>query len=178
MKLEDLSKDLRKKMDKYKISICPNTEFTNEFANYIRNAKHSVTIENCEIIFNGTWNSILLNNATIKDSVIQYSPVDIVNSELCGVKIYNCNFFQCIDSKINDATFIGGTIEILQDHPIIFEFANGTITNSRPDTINFFGYVNTYEFFRNNLDKFPFSKYANELGSIVVMGSRISRDER
>lgn len=121
-------------------------------------------------IFQGSM--ISLDTSTIEDCEIFHSPINIANCTLKNMSIRNCHLFHSRNTVLSDCKFLGGTKDIEQSHPMVFQFDYGTIVNPKKNYIDFFGYINTYDFFLANLDKYPYSEYSSELNCIITMGTR------
>lgn len=139
-----------------------------------RNIKPS-SIKNSKIILFDN-NDITLDGSDLNDCYFFGSNVTIKNSNLKEVSIVACPFFKVDGITMGECHFQNGTKEIKQSNPLIFNFEGvGSIMNPEPDKIDFFGYINTYDYFLKRLDEYPYSEYYSELNSIILMGSRGGR---
>lgn len=174
MKISDLGEvrmdALLKKQKKNNIKIDSETQFTENFIDWVLKTKNTdIEIINSTLLCR---NDINFNNCRIENCFFQFAPFDVINSKLKNVKVYNCNFFSVDGSTLNDSTFIGGVKQIKISHPIVFEFSHGTIMNLQKDMIDFFGFIESYAYFLQNKDVYPYNQYAAEIESIILMGAK------
>ena len=174
MLLKDLPDNNKRILDHLRINICDNTQFNDKFANWLnslvfKSTVKDITITDSKIV---TTPFVSLKNSVIKNCKVMYSPMVIEDSTIENVNLNNCNYFSIHKSKIKDAVFNGGSYEIVTSNPLMFNFDNGTIFNVSENKINFFGEVDTYEYFMANIEKFPYCEYSNEIESIYLMGYR------
>lgn len=173
--LKTISENDRKRFNE-KYVIDSNSNFSKKaLEQLLKNCKRNIKtsyIKNSKIILFDN-NDIHLDGSDLNDCYIFGSNVNIKGSNLKEVSIVACPFFKIDGITLGECHFQNGTKEITQSNPLIFNFEGvGSIMNPAPDKIDFFGYINTYDYFLKRLDEFPYCDYQAELNSIILMGSR------
>jgi len=175
--LNKLSETERNRFNnKYEIENCKfsKTAILQLYKNCKRNNKKSI-LKNSKIICFES-NMLSINDSILENCYIFGSNVDINSTKLNDVSIVACPLFNTNGTTLGECHFQNGTKEISQSNPIIFNFDKlGSIVNIKPGLIDFFVYIESYDYFMARLDEYPYSEYASELNSIILMGSRSRR---
>lgn len=129
-------------------------------------------IRNSSIVLFPGISLVRMKDSKIENCEIFHTPFTIDSCRLKDNTIRFCHLFQSKNTTLTECRFFGGQVDIEQSNPLFFNFDNGSIYNPKKDKISFFGFVESYQYFMDRLEEYPFCDYKAELDCLILMGVR------